>query len=104
MKTDDLIIGSPAIRRGCSLWRVLAREPRSGRLGRSPISGIVALAMFQGMSAPGFVGSPLYVLQQVAALVTGITAARAALLSVVPLVAAPDGCCLRAAAACGLRC
>jgi hypothetical protein len=45
---------------------------------------VVAFVMFQRMSAPGFVGSPLYLFQQAAALVTGITAARAAFLSVVP--------------------
>ena len=49
---------------------------------------VVAIAVFAGTSAPGIMITPLYLLQQVAAVATAITAARAAFGSVIPGVAA----------------
>src|SRR6187402_3089665 len=84
MKTDDLIerlardtarvqpLANPGARTAAWVAWVVA------------YLGIVAFAMLRKGSPAGLVASPLYLLQQVAALVTGITAARAALLSVVP--------------------
>jgi len=45
---------------------------------------VVAVMMFAVMSSAGVTPTPLYLLQQSAALVTGIMAARAALASVIP--------------------
>jgi hypothetical protein len=45
---------------------------------------VVAVAIFTGMSTGGVMVTPLYLLQQAAALATGISAARAAFISVVP--------------------
>ena len=49
---------------------------------------VVAIAMFAGTSTAGIVITPLYLLQQGAALVTALTAARAAFGSVIPGAAA----------------
>jgi hypothetical protein len=46
--------------------------------------GVVAVMMFAVMSSAGVTPSPLYLVQQAAALVTGIMAARAAFASVIP--------------------
>jgi len=45
---------------------------------------VVAMMMFAVMSSAGVMPTPLYLVQQSAALVTGIMAARAALVSVIP--------------------
>ena len=45
---------------------------------------VVAMMMFAVMSSAGVTPTPLYLVQQSAALITGILAARAALASVIP--------------------
>ena len=84
MKTDDLIdrlgrdvtvtrpLPAPGIR--TALWTVWA----VGYLV------VVAMMMFAVMSSAAVTPTPLYLVQQGAALVTGIMAARAALASVIP--------------------
>jgi len=84
MKTDDLIerlsrdgtvtkpLPAPGIR--TAAWMVWA----VGYLV------VVAVMMFAVMSSAGVVPTPLYLVQQGAALVTGITSARAAFASVIP--------------------
>jgi hypothetical protein len=84
MKTDDLIeqlgrkvtvarpLPAPAIR--TALWTVWAVA----------YLVVVAVMMFALMSSAGVTPTPLYLVQQGAALITGILAARAALASVVP--------------------
>jgi hypothetical protein len=84
MKTDDLIdqlgrdvtvarpLPAPGIR--TALWTVWAVT----------YLVVVAAMMFAVMSSAGVVPAPLYLVQQGAALITGIMAARAALASVIP--------------------
>src|SRR5262245_51571909 len=84
MKTDDLIdelgcdvtvvrpLPAPGIR--TALWTVWAVA----------YLVVVAVMMFASMSSSGVTPTPLYLVQQGAALVTGIMAARAALVSVIP--------------------
>lgn len=84
MRTDDLIdrlgrnvtVASPLPTPGrrTALWMVWAVIYLIG----------VALMMFAVMSSAGVTPTPLYLVQQSAALVTGIMAARAALASVIP--------------------
>src|SRR6266567_1914945 len=84
MRTDDLIdrlgrdvtvvrpLPTPGMR--TSLWMVWA----VGYLL------VVAVLMLEVMSSAGVTSTPLYLVQQSAAIATGIMAARAAFLSVVP--------------------
>jgi len=84
MKTDDLIerlsrdvtvttpLPTPGIR--TAVWMVWAVS----------YLVVVAVMMFAAMSSAGVAATPLYLVQQSAALVTGIMAARAAFASVVP--------------------
>ena len=84
MKTDELIdrlgrdvtvttpLPTPAIR--TAVWMVWALSYLI----------VVAVMMFAVMSSAGVTPTPLYLVQQSAALVTGIMAARAALASVIP--------------------
>ena len=84
MRTDDLIdrLGRnvtvarplPTPGRRTALWTVWAVSYLI----------VVALMMFAVMSSAGVTPTPLYLVQQTAALVTGIMAARAALASVIP--------------------
>jgi hypothetical protein len=84
MKTDELIdqlgrnvtvarpLPAPAIR--TALWTVWA-------VGYLVVAAVMMLAV---MSSAGVMPTPLYLVQQSAAILTGIMAARAALLSVIP--------------------
>jgi hypothetical protein len=84
MKTDDLIdqlgrdmtaarpLPAPGIR--TALWTVWAVT----------YLVVVAVMMFAVMSSAGVAPTPLYLVQQGAALITGVMAARAALASVIP--------------------
>src|SRR5467141_547575 len=84
MKTDELIdrlgrdvtvttpLPTPGMR--TAVWMVWA----------SSYLVLVAVMMFAVMSSAGVTPTPLYLVQQSAALVTGIMAARAALASVIP--------------------
>jgi hypothetical protein len=84
MRTDDLIdrLGRnvtvarplPTPGRRTALWMVWAVSYLI----------VVAFMMFAVMSSAGVTATPLYLVQQSAALVTGIMAARAALASVIP--------------------
>ncbi len=84
MRTDDLIdrLGRnvtvarplPTPLRRTALWMVWAVSYLI----------VVAFMMFAVMSSVGVTAAPLYLVQQSAALVTGIMAARAALASVIP--------------------
>lgn len=84
MKTDDLIA-----RLGRDATVVTPLPPPGMRTAVWLVWGViylvvVAAMIFTAMSPGGVVVTPLYLLQQGAALVTGITAARAAFVSVVP--------------------
>ena len=62
---------------------------------------VVALVMFAAVVTGGVRVTPLYLLQQAAALVTGITAARAAFASVIPGLRGPCGGCRPQRPSCG---
>lgn len=88
MNTDDLIdqLGrnatpTPPLR--APSWRTAA-----WMLWSVVYMAVVAIAMFAGASATGIMITPLYLLQQGAAVMTAITAARAAFGSVIPGAAA----------------
>ena len=84
MKTDELIdrlgrdvtVATPLLRPGLrtAMWTAWAVS----------YLVLVAVMMFAIMSSAGITPTPLYLVQQGAALVTGIAAARAAFASVIP--------------------
>ena len=84
MKTDDLI---DRLGRDATVAKPLPTPGRRAAvwlLWGAIYLIVFAVMMFAVMSSPRLIATPLYLLQQGAALVTGIMAARAALVSVIP--------------------
>jgi hypothetical protein len=84
MKTDDLI---DQLGRDVTVTRPLPAPGIRTALWTGWVItylAVVAVMMFTVMSSTGVVPTPLYLVQQGAALITGIVAARAALASVIP--------------------
>src|SRR6267378_4401999 len=84
MKTDELI---DRLGRGVTVTRPL--PPPGTRtimwmVWAAMYLVVVTVMMFAVMSSAGVTPTPLYLVQQSAAILTGIMAARAALLSVIP--------------------